>query len=61
MRMKLKRMFRSECEHEHCVVASSVGISRTVCESCGHISFEVSPDLGKARRALGRNQFKKVS
>jgi hypothetical protein len=53
-------MFGSDCQHENTLVISSVGISRTVCESCGHISFEVSRDLGKGRRSPVRSQFKKV-
>lgn len=27
------------CEHPHVVVVRSAGLERTVCESCGHVSF----------------------
>lgn len=60
MRRKLHRMFRSECEHEDTLVVSSVGVHRFVCESCGHISFQISPDLGKTRRALARASLRKA-
>ncbi|HUF16056.1 MAG TPA: hypothetical protein VMQ46_09195 [Acidimicrobiia bacterium] len=38
-----KRMF-GDCEHPHTLVVTSVGVRRTVCESCGHISFKMTKD-----------------
>lgn len=34
------RLFGS-CEHETNLVVTSVGVTRAVCERCGHISFEI--------------------
>jgi len=38
-----RRFFGSECRHESTIVISSVGVRRTVCEACGHISFVMAP------------------
>jgi hypothetical protein len=54
-------MFRSDCDHEETLVVSSVGVHRTVCEKCGHLSFEISPDLGRTQRSLSRGRLRKVS
>ena len=61
MKKKLSRMFRSDCDHEDTLVVSSVGVRRIVCETCGHISFEISPDLGRTRQTLVRGKLRKVS
>jgi len=61
VKKKLSRMFRSECDHEDTLVVSSVGVRRIVCETCGHISFEMSPEMGRARRDLARGRLRKVS
>ena len=61
MRRRLQRMFRSECAHEKTLIVKSVGVSRTVCETCGHISFEIAQDLGKTRQSIVRSQLERVS
>ncbi len=38
-----RKLFGSECSHESTIVISSVGVRRTVCEACGHISFTMVP------------------
>jgi hypothetical protein len=30
-----------ECQHSHTLVVDSVGVRRTVCQDCGHISFKM--------------------
>ena len=39
------RMFGNKCEHENTLTVSSVGVERTVCEDCGHVSFFIAPAL----------------
>lgn len=60
MRRKLNRIFRPDCDHEQTLVVSSVGVRRSVCETCGHISFEISPELGRARRTPVGARLRKV-
>lgn len=33
------KLARAECEHPRTVIVHNAGIERTVCESCGHVSF----------------------
>jgi len=35
------RLTGRPCQHENTLTVSSVGVRRAVCESCGHISFEM--------------------
>lgn len=35
------RLTGRPCQHESTLVVSSVGVRRAVCESCGHVSFEM--------------------
>lgn len=44
MRQLWNRMF-GPCEHPYTLVISSVGVRRTVCEQCGHISFDMSDNI----------------
>lgn len=39
MRQVWNRLFGGECEHLEALVIESVGIRRSVCERCGHVSF----------------------
>jgi hypothetical protein len=39
MRGIWSRLFGRECEHQHVLVVTSVGVRRSICEDCGHISF----------------------
>lgn len=34
---------RRRCAHESTLVVTSVGVRRSVCEECGHISFDMEP------------------
>jgi hypothetical protein len=36
---------RAECEHTSSVTVRNAGIERTVCETCGHVSFRASEGL----------------
>lgn len=35
-------MFGRECQHSETIVVRTVGVERTICEACGHISFTMS-------------------
>lgn len=39
MRRLWTRFFGRECDHQHVLVVTSVGVRRSICEQCGHISF----------------------
>ena len=62
-RLRLNRkVFNSECDHQHTLVVTSAGVRRTVCESCGNVSFKMvkttatsqeSPRESKMTRAAG--------
>lgn len=41
MRRMWSRFFWRECEHPHVLVVTSVGVRRSICEDCGHISFTI--------------------
>lgn len=43
MRRIWNRLLGEPCEHEHKIVVTSVGVQRSVCEACGHISFVMVP------------------
>lgn len=42
MRRIWRRILGGECTHDHTLVVSSVGVRRTVCRSCGHMSFTMA-------------------
>lgn len=44
MRRMLNRLFWT-CAHKENLVVRSVGVERTVCEKCGHLSFSIAPDF----------------
>ena len=35
------RFLGRPCEHKHLLVVTSVGVRRSICEDCGHISFTI--------------------
>ena len=41
MRGFWSRLFNRQCEHPHVLVVTSVGVRRSICEDCGHISFTI--------------------
>jgi hypothetical protein len=41
MRRINKTRLGRRCRHEHTLVVTSVGVRRSVCERCGHISFQM--------------------
>lgn len=45
------RLAPAECDHPSRVTVRNAGIERTVCESCGHVSFRSAEELsGEADR-----------
>ncbi|HUG08664.1 MAG TPA: hypothetical protein VMP13_07200 [Acidimicrobiia bacterium] len=47
-----KRSTRAHCEHRDVVTVRNAGIERTVCETCGWVSFEAHESLtGGAERS----------
>lgn len=42
MRRLWALMFGRECQHSETIVVRTVGVERTICEACGHISFTMS-------------------
>lgn len=61
LRRVWKSLFDRECEHKHTLVVSSVGVRRTVCEACGHISFKMTPNLVSAQMGTAHEDLPKVS
>jgi hypothetical protein len=45
MKNPFTQMTKTRCEHQRTLVVRSVGVQRTVCEGCGHVSFAMSSDL----------------
>jgi len=39
------RLFGSTCEHQNTITVRSVGVERTVCEACAHVSFSIASSL----------------
>lgn len=56
------KLARGQCEHLNKVTVRNGGIERTVCESCGHMSFRGleglsgSADRGKFERDMERSK-----
>lgn len=50
---KRDKVARTECGHPTTVTVRNSGIERTVCETCGHVSFRPIESLsGKADRHM---------
>lgn len=45
MRKSISKWLGRECSHAHTLVVRSVGVTRTVCEDCGHLSFKIQTGL----------------
>ncbi|MDX1468379.1 MAG: hypothetical protein R3258_03470 [Acidimicrobiia bacterium] len=45
MGKRLNTILGRGCEHRHTLVVRSVGVTRTVCEDCGHLSFKIQTGL----------------
>jgi hypothetical protein len=39
------RHARAQCDHAHTVTVRNAGIERSVCETCGHVSFRAEEGL----------------
>ncbi len=49
---RLRAWRRARCKHPRRIVVRTAGLERTVCESCGHVSFEARADpLNKVKRS----------
>lgn len=53
---KKGRVARAKCGHAMTITVSNVGIERTVCETCGHVSINAHEGLSGAVR---RSQFER--
>ena len=45
------KLVGGRCRHPHTLAVTSVGIRRIVCETCGHISFEMQGEDERPRDA----------
>jgi len=54
------RLTGRPCEHENTLIVSSVGVRRAVCESCGHISFEMD-DMPQPEPAIDKDQLARAA
>ena len=61
MRQVWRKVFGGPCDHKHTVVVSSVGVRRTVCESCGHMSFEIKDELGSVWQPVRQEELPTAS
>ncbi|HJQ76153.1 MAG TPA: hypothetical protein VJ948_02710 [Acidimicrobiia bacterium] len=53
------RWRKRDCPHEHMLMVTSVGVRRSICETCGHISFQMTQP--EARTARGRADLPKAA
>ncbi len=50
---KKDKVARTDCDHPTTVTVRNSGIERTVCETCGHVSFQPRESLsGRADRRM---------
>ncbi len=54
-------MFGGDCDHRHTLEVSSVGVRRTVCEKCGHMSFEMDPEITGTRKETEKVELPQVA
>lgn len=55
------RLSSRECPHERTVTVTSVGIRRSVCEDCGHISFATEQKPLRSREISERSSLQRAS
>lgn len=58
MFVRKPRPARADCEHLDTVTVRNSGIERTVCETCGHVSFKGLEELSGS---VKRSQFERAS
>lgn len=58
---KLWNRMIGNCEHPHTIVVSSVGVERTVCENCGHISFHITDETHQSTKATVKRDLPQAS
>lgn len=61
MRHVWKKMFGGDCDHRHTLEVNSVGVRRTVCEKCGHMSFEMDPEITCTRKETEKVELPQVA
>jgi hypothetical protein len=54
--MVWKFFFNRRREHAQKIVVTPVGVRRSFCETCGHLSFSISPNLMLAVDKLEQRQ-----
>lgn len=47
MKRLLLQFLGRECAHSHMLVVRSAGVTRSVCESCGHMSFTIQTSVAR--------------
>lgn len=55
---RISKSARTQCEHRNSVTVSNAGIKRTICESCGNVSFIANQELSGS---VSRAQFERES
>ena len=51
-------MARTDCQHGKTVTVANAGIERSICEACGHVSFQAREGLSGSAR---RSQFERIA
>ena len=49
MKRLMSTLLALECKHRDTIVVRSVGVERTVCERCGHLSFVIGTPTAVGR------------
>ncbi len=58
---KRKRLLVGKCDHKDTVVVTSVGVRRSVCETCGHMSFLMTNEIPALRQPVASGQLPRAS
>ena len=63
MRKSIAKWWGRDCLHRHTLVVRSVGVTRTVCEDCGHLSFKIQSGLNHLFEVedLDNNELQRVA
>lgn len=48
------RVNQANCTHTTTITISAAGMERSICEACGHVSFDYQPKLSKS---IDRDRF----
>lgn len=56
-----RRISGKPCFHEHTLAVTSVGVRRSVCEECGHVSFEMEPTAQPDSRDIEKTKLARAA